>query len=84
MFEEEDSHSAMFTRPEVNWVLEEDSAPMLFVGVITASITKPASSASSGAKEPIHIREDKLFVQLSEKTEGGAHAGSSTREPRTT
>jgi hypothetical protein len=72
VFEEEDSHPALFTRPEVNWVLEEDSAPTPFVGVITVSITKPASSASSGVKEPIHIHEDKLFVQLGEKTEGGS------------
>ncbi|CAD6226578.1 unnamed protein product [Miscanthus lutarioriparius] len=53
VFEEGDSHPSPFTRLVVNWVLEEDSAPTPFVGVITASITKP---------EAVHIREDKLFV----------------------
>jgi len=68
VFEEEDSSAA----PRVDWVLEEDNVVTSFVGVITASATKPAPPASTVASEAIHIREDKLFVQLGEKTEGGS------------
>ena len=63
VFEEEDSAPAPIAEPEVSWVLEEDSAPTPFVGVIAACIT-----ASSCTREPIHVREDKLFMQLGEKT----------------
>jgi hypothetical protein len=57
----------------VHWVFqEEDADPVPFVALATASVTTSAPPPSMRGQAPIHVIEDKLFIQLSEKSEGGS------------
>jgi hypothetical protein len=42
------------------------------VALATASVTTSAPPPSTRGQAPIHVIEDKLFIQLSEKSEGGS------------
>ena len=69
--EEEDLEHTPIVAHAVRWDLaEEDSTPAPFVAVAAAIVTTPTGSVQA----PIHINEDKLFVQLGEKSEGGRHS----------
>ena len=68
VLEEEDLEPTPIVAHAVRWDLaDEDSTPAPFAAVAAAIVTMPIGSVQA----PIHINEDKLFVQLGEKSEGG-------------
>lgn len=57
----------------VQWVLAgEDPEPAPFVALAAASITSATPPPTARFQSSINVNEDKLFVQLGEKSKGGS------------